>query len=343
MSTSTLAAHRAAPNAAERLLCPSCAKRSDSGEVTLRSLLLQGTAAEAEEEAEEAKAWYEVAEDFIACPYDAFFKWTHPDPESRKWWPLTLLLSLAWVALLSFVISTIITRWVTVSGVPASFLGLILVSVGAEIPDTIASVTVAKRGYGSLATSNCMASQITNIALGLGMPWLISNIAGRCVRCAHFARVNGDSAAAASASAPGASSHRRRLSRPCPSVPPPSFVCLLAVSEARGRRPLAAASPYPAPSPPSRAPAFSLSLPRFPLSSSRRPVPVTSHHEIQNGAFIQLGNIVIVSSLLIGITVLRRQKKAQLTKWKAAILLACYPLCLAGYACFVFIPALQNV
>ena len=64
---------------------------------------------------------------------------------------------------------------------PVSLHSLILVSVGAEIPDTIASVTVAKRGYGSLATSNCMASQITNIALGLGMPWLISNLAGRCV------------------------------------------------------------------------------------------------------------------------------------------------------------------
>ena len=124
VSTSTLAAHNAAPNAAERLLCPSCAKRSERGEVSLSSLLLQGDAAVlAEEEVVEAKAWYEVAEDFIACPYDAFFKWTHPDPESRKWWPLTLLLSFAWVALLSFVISTIITRWVTVSGVPASFLG----------------------------------------------------------------------------------------------------------------------------------------------------------------------------------------------------------------------------
>jgi Ca2+/Na+ antiporter len=204
---------------------------------------------DADDEEEEKKAWYEKMEDIISWPFDFFFKWTHPNPESRKLWPLTLILSFAWVALLSFVISTVVTRWVTVSHVPAAFVGLILVSVGAEIPDTIASVTVAKRGYGSLATSNCMASQITNIALGLGLPWTISNLVGR-------------------------------------------------------------------------------------------PVPVTAHKEIQNGAFIQLANILLVFILLIGITIVRRQKKAQLVKWKAVILLLAYPLCLAGYACFVFIPAL---
>ena len=51
-----------------------------------------------------------------------------------------------------------------------AFFGIVLVALGAEIPDTINSVTVAKRGYGSMSTSSCMGSQICNICVGLGEP-----------------------------------------------------------------------------------------------------------------------------------------------------------------------------
>ena len=36
------------------------------------------------------------------------------------------------------------------------------VAIGAEIPDTIQSVTVAKKGYGSMAVSNGLGSLICN-------------------------------------------------------------------------------------------------------------------------------------------------------------------------------------
>eukprot|EP00965_Chrysotila_dentata_P077753 2565292-Pleurochrysis_carterae.AAC.1 len=36
-----------------------------------------------------------------------------------------------------------------------------VIAIGAEIPDTIQSVTVAKRGYGSMAVSNSTGSQAT--------------------------------------------------------------------------------------------------------------------------------------------------------------------------------------
>jgi len=52
----------------------------------------------------------------------------------------------------------------------------VLVAAGAEIPDAIQSVTVATRGYGSMAVANSCGSQITNILLGLGLPWLIADI-----------------------------------------------------------------------------------------------------------------------------------------------------------------------
>lgn len=54
--------------------------------------------------------------------------------------------------------------------------------MGAEIPDLIQSVTVAKRGYGSMAVSNSSGSQIINILVGLGLPWAISNAAHQTIR-----------------------------------------------------------------------------------------------------------------------------------------------------------------
>eukprot|EP01060_Flectonema_neradi_P004694 TRINITY_DN13077_c2_g1_i1.p1 TRINITY_DN13077_c2_g1~~TRINITY_DN13077_c2_g1_i1.p1 ORF type:complete len:672 (+),score=118.52 TRINITY_DN13077_c2_g1_i1:47-2062(+) len=95
----------------------------------------------------------------------------------EKIYPVTFVLSFVWVAIFSFIISNIATRWADLSGLGSGFVGLLMISVGAEIPDCIQSVTVAKRGYGSMACSNAIGSQNVNVFIGLGLPWLISNIA----------------------------------------------------------------------------------------------------------------------------------------------------------------------
>jgi Ca2+/Na+ antiporter len=116
----------------------------------------------------------------LARPLEIIFARTIPscevghDNESR--YPLTFTLSFIWVALFSFIISVVVERWVAVSGVSLSLLGLALVAIGAEIPDTVQSVTAARKGYGSMAVANSSGSQITNILVGLGVPWLIANL-----------------------------------------------------------------------------------------------------------------------------------------------------------------------
>ena len=105
----------------------------------------------------------------------------------QSWYPLTFIISFTWVALFSFVISTVVERWVDLglnSGMfkmGGEWFGLVLISIGAEIPDAIQSVTVAKRGYGSMAVS-AIGSQIINILIGLGLPWMLTNFAGKCIR-----------------------------------------------------------------------------------------------------------------------------------------------------------------
>ena len=120
---------------------------------------------------------------YSLVPLKFALKYTCPecahDGDQAKMYPVTLVTSFIWVAFMSTVIAAVVSRWGDILCIPASFLGMYVVAIGAEIPDTIQSVTVARRGYGSMAVSNSTGSQIINILIGLGLPWLIRNMAGQ--------------------------------------------------------------------------------------------------------------------------------------------------------------------
>lgn len=120
--------------------------------------------------------------EFVAAPCYWLFEHTCVDCEvgapGEPYYLCTFFVALFWVSCFSFLLSSVVQRWVELSGVPMVFFGLILVSLGAEIPDTIASVSISKKGYGSMAVANCQGTQVINICLGLGMPWLFTAIGG---------------------------------------------------------------------------------------------------------------------------------------------------------------------
>jgi len=88
----------------------------------------------------------------------------------------TMMVSFLWVSIFSWIITVVISRWVTLSGMSSGFFGVILVSFGGQIPDAIQSVAAAKKGYGSMALSNALGSQNLNVLLGLGLPWLLCTV-----------------------------------------------------------------------------------------------------------------------------------------------------------------------
>jgi Ca2+/Na+ antiporter len=146
---------------------------------------------EEEDEEEEAGPIGQFV-DLIATPMNKVFEWTCPKCEvncpGEGWYGLTFMVSFVWVAFFSFVISSIVGHWSDLStegssggGAGGTFFGLVIVAIGAEVPDTIQSVTVAKRGYGSMAVANSIGSQIINICIGLGLPWLIYTLASNKV------------------------------------------------------------------------------------------------------------------------------------------------------------------
>merc|ERR1719474_1970550 len=122
---------------------------------------------------------------WFTMPLQILFKCTCPpagEGEScEALYGLTFLISVIHVAVFSFLLSSVVGSWVQAWGMPQALFGMLLIAVGAEIPDTIESVTMARKAYGSMAVSNCQGTQVINIGIGLGLPWLMTNVSGRTV------------------------------------------------------------------------------------------------------------------------------------------------------------------
>ena len=98
--------------------------------------------------------------------------------ETEHMYPVTLVVAFTWLALFSTVLSAVITRWGMLLELPGTIMGMFIVAVGAQIPDTVQAIAVAKRGFGSMAVASAVGSQVMNILIGLGVPWLLSTSVG---------------------------------------------------------------------------------------------------------------------------------------------------------------------
>merc|ERR1719263_954231 len=101
--------------------------------------------------------------------------------EHENLFMLTFFGALCFIAYFSLIITNVINRWVALTHneeneAMLGYLGVVLVALGAEIPDCIQSTTAAIRGHGAMAVASCLGSQTLNICVGLGLPWLIVNL-----------------------------------------------------------------------------------------------------------------------------------------------------------------------
>ncbi|BFZ01606.1 hypothetical protein BsWGS_04645 [Bradybaena similaris] len=101
---------------------------------------------------------------------------TLPDvrlPERRKFFPWTFVGCILWIAGFSYCL----VWWAKQAGdaveIPDTVMGLTILAAGASIPDLITSVIVVRKGFGDMAVSSCIGSNIFDITVGLPLPWLI--------------------------------------------------------------------------------------------------------------------------------------------------------------------------
>lgn len=91
----------------------------------------------------------------------------------RNWYPFTFLMSMVWISFYSYIMVWMITVIGSTLGIPDTVMGLTFVAAGVSVPDALSSVAVIKEGFGDMAVSNAVGSNVFDILVCLGLPWFI--------------------------------------------------------------------------------------------------------------------------------------------------------------------------
>ncbi|GBG25547.1 Sodium/potassium/calcium exchanger 1 [Hondaea fermentalgiana] len=113
----------------------------------------------------------------LAFPLSLGMFLTIPDcrrPIFKRFYMLTFLMCIVWIALLSYVMVWMATIFGEFACIPQPIMGLTLLAAGTSVPDLMSSIAVAKRGLGDMAVSSSVGSNIFDILIGLPVPWFIS-------------------------------------------------------------------------------------------------------------------------------------------------------------------------
>lgn len=115
--------------------------------------------------------------------------------ESRKYFIITFTGSILWIAVFSY----LMVWWATITGNAFSIppevsrpfslslisvhriffqvMGLTFLAAGTSIPDLFTSIIVARKGFGDMAVSSSVGSNIFDVTVGLPLPWLLYTLA----------------------------------------------------------------------------------------------------------------------------------------------------------------------
>jgi Ca2+/Na+ antiporter len=91
----------------------------------------------------------------------------------RNWYMASIASCVGWLAVLSFVMSISVEALAHTIGISDTVAGLTISAAGTSFPNVFASMIVARQGLGNMAVSNAMGSNVFNIFMGLGLPWLL--------------------------------------------------------------------------------------------------------------------------------------------------------------------------
>lgn len=106
----------------------------------------------------------------LTRPIDNILRFIFPSEERYY---LIFIFSILIIAALSYVLVEVAVSAAHVLNIPEAIIALTVLAVGTSIPDLFSSVIVAKQGRGDMAVSNAIGSNIFDILVGLGLPFLI--------------------------------------------------------------------------------------------------------------------------------------------------------------------------
>jgi K+-dependent Na+/Ca+ exchanger-like protein len=94
-------------------------------------------------------------------------------PNKNRYY-ITFFMSIAWIIALSWVLVEGGIGLAHELGIPEVIIGLTVLAAGTSIPDLISSLIVSKEGRTDMAISNAVGSNIFDILIGLGIPWILA-------------------------------------------------------------------------------------------------------------------------------------------------------------------------
>ena len=90
-----------------------------------------------------------------------------------KHYMFRFLMSIAWIAFLSWALVESAIGVAHTFNIPEAIIALTVLAAGTSIPDLISSVIVSKKGKGDMGISNAIGSNVFDVLIGLGLPWMV--------------------------------------------------------------------------------------------------------------------------------------------------------------------------
>lgn len=91
-----------------------------------------------------------------------------------RYFLFNFMISIVWIAFLSWILVESAIVISQIMNIPESIIALTVLAIGTSVPDLMSSIIVARKGRGGMAISNALGSNIFDILLGLGLPWLVA-------------------------------------------------------------------------------------------------------------------------------------------------------------------------
>merc|ERR1719181_1455453 len=113
---------------------------------------------------------------WVSQPWGFMFRFTIPDcreEKLKKFYGVTFGMSIVWIGIISYFMVEFAGKIGDCLHIPVVVMGLTVIAAGTSVPDALGSVLVARDGQGDMAVANALGSNIFDICLGLGLPWMI--------------------------------------------------------------------------------------------------------------------------------------------------------------------------
>lgn len=94
--------------------------------------------------------------------------------DPRRSYVRAFVVSILAVGAICWVLVDAAVELATAFSIPPVVIGLTVLAAGTSVPDMISSIVVARQGRGDMAIANAVGSNIFDILVGLGLPWLLT-------------------------------------------------------------------------------------------------------------------------------------------------------------------------